>query len=411
MSANADGPRAVEVDGVSKSFRRPYERVHTIKERVLHPLRRTRYDTLTALRDVSFEVADGEFFGIVGRNGSGKSTLLKCIAGIYATDAGRIRLRGQMSPFIELGVGFNPDLPARDNVLLNAIMLGLSPAEAEERFDAVIEYAELADFVDVKLKNYSSGMQVRLAFAVMVQVDADLLLIDEVLAVGDAAFQQKCYDTLQRRREEGTTVLFVTHDMNTVERVCDRAMLLEGGRIVEVGDPRRVASRYNEINFRGLRETELSSERTGDGGARIVDAWFEDENGERAPALMQGSSCSFHLLAELERAATDPILSFTLADSTHREVFGASTSWSGVRTGSFAPGERVEMSVAFDCLVAPGRYFASPAVSHNGPGDRLMAQADELVSMVVHGTRHGAGVVALPHEISVTHVDTKEVVR
>src|SRR5919204_887197 len=220
MSANADGPRAVEVDGVSKSFRRPYERVHTIKERVLHPLRRTRYDTLTALRDVSFEVADGEFFGIVGRNGSGKSTLLKCIAGIYATDAGRIRLRGQMSPFIELGVGFTPDLPARDNVLLNAIMLGLSPAEAEERFDAVIEYAELADFVDVKLKNYSSGMQVRLAFAVMVQVDADLLLIDEVLAVGDAAFQQKCYDTLQRRREEGTTVLFVTHDMNTVERVC-----------------------------------------------------------------------------------------------------------------------------------------------------------------------------------------------
>jgi ABC-2 type transport system ATP-binding protein len=182
---------AVQVEGLHKQFRLPHEHVHTLKERVLHPLRRTSHDTLHALRDVSFEVSKGEFFGIVGRNGSGKSTLLKCMAGIYAADTGRIAVDGPLSTFIELGVGFNPDLPARDNVMLNATMLGLSPREALRRFDDVIAFAELEDFVDLKLKNYSSGMEVRLAFSVMIQVDAEILLIDEVLAVGDAAFQKK----------------------------------------------------------------------------------------------------------------------------------------------------------------------------------------------------------------------------
>ena len=177
---------AVSVDGVSKTFRLPQEQVHTLKERVVHPLRRRSFERLEALKDVSLSVGKGEFFGIVGRNGSGKSTLMKCLAGIYTADAGEMWLRGRMAPFIELGVGFNPDLTAHDNVLLNAVMLGLSPDEADERYDAIIDFAELREFQDLKLKNYSSGMQVRLAFAVMVHVDADLLLIDEVLAVGDA---------------------------------------------------------------------------------------------------------------------------------------------------------------------------------------------------------------------------------
>ena len=180
------GPLAVSVEGVAKEFRLPHEQVSTLKERALHPFRRTTVDRLHALEDVSFTVGQGEFFGIVGRNGSGKSTLLKCLAGIYRVDRGAIRMRGRLSTFIELGVGFNPDLAARDNVLINGIMLGLSPKEALRRFDAIIAFAELEEFVDLKLKNYSSGMQVRLAFSVMSQVDADVLLIDEVLAVGDA---------------------------------------------------------------------------------------------------------------------------------------------------------------------------------------------------------------------------------
>ena len=185
---------------------------------------------LEALRGVSFAVEHGEFFGIVGRNGSGKSTLLKCLAGIYRLDGGEIWVDGRMSTFIELGVGFNPDLAARDNVILNGIMLGLTPREARRRYDEVIEFAELREFEDLKLKNYSSGMHVRLAFSVMIQVDADVLLIDEVLAVGDAAFQQKCFDEFNRLRDEGRTIVLVTHDMASVQRFCHRAMLLERGR-------------------------------------------------------------------------------------------------------------------------------------------------------------------------------------
>src|SRR5256885_3594245 len=208
---------SVAVHDVSKTFRLPHEQVHTLKERALHPFRKRKIEELRALVDVSVDIRKGEFFGIVGRNGSGKTTLMKCLAGIYRTDAGEIWLRGRMAPFIELGVGFNPDLTARDNVMINAIMLGLTPSEARERYDAIIDFAELERFVDLKLKNYSSGMQVRLAFAVMVYVDADLLLIDEVLAVGDAAFQSKCHDALMRARDDGRTILLVTHDMNAVQ--------------------------------------------------------------------------------------------------------------------------------------------------------------------------------------------------
>src|SRR3954464_6469075 len=248
---------AVVVDGAHKSFRRPTESRHTLKERVMHPFRRPGMHRLDALTDVSFAVETGEFFGIVGRNGSGKSTLLKCLAGIYQLDQGAIYVDGRMSTFIELGVGFNMDLAAYDNVILNATMLGLSQRETRARYDRIIDFAELREFADLKLKNYSSGMLVRLAFAVMIQVDAEILLIDEVLAVGDAAFQQKCYDEFARIRRSGTTVLFVTHDMNAVQRFCDRAVLLEHGRNVELGEPQKVGDRYLELNFsRDARDAE-----------------------------------------------------------------------------------------------------------------------------------------------------------
>ncbi len=162
-------------------------------------------------------------------------------------------VHGRLAPFIELGVGFNPDLAARDNVMINAMMLGLTRKEARERFDAIVEFAELEEYMDLKLKNYSSGMQVRLAFAVAIQVDADILLIDEVLAVGDAAFQQKCFDEFGRLKAAGRTIVFVTHDMGAVERFCDRAMLLERGRVVDIAEPASIARQYNELNFHRVR--------------------------------------------------------------------------------------------------------------------------------------------------------------
>src|SRR3954469_12406685 len=280
---------AIVVEGVSKHFKRPHEQMHTLKERALHPFRRSGFDRFTAVDDVGFHVDQGEFFGIVGRNGSGKSTLLKLIAGIYQSNGGEIWVNGRMSTFIELGVGFNPDLAARDNVVLNGVMLGLNPREARARYDEVIDFAELHDFQELKLKNYSSGMQVRLAFSVMVHVDADVLLIDEVLAVGDVAFQQKCFDVFYGLRDAGKTIVFVTHDMSAVRRFCDRALLIERGVVRLIGEPERVANHYVELNFgrdeladgdAGTVGNSVLEERFGDQKAQIVDAWFEDAAGE-----------------------------------------------------------------------------------------------------------------------------------
>lgn len=240
---------ALLIDGVSKSFSLPADRVQTLKERALHPVRSRERNEFDALQDVTFHVEKGEFFGLVGRNGSGKSTLLKCIAGIYAPNAGAIHHDGLISSFIELGVGFNPELPAYDNVVLNATLMGLDIEAARGSFEQVMDFAELWDFENLKLKNYSSGMYVRLAFSVMLRVDAEILLIDEVLAVGDAAFQHKCFEQFEKMREDGKTIVFVTHGMDTVKHFCDRAALLDRGKLVAVGGADEVSARYLELNF------------------------------------------------------------------------------------------------------------------------------------------------------------------
>ena len=211
-------------------------------------LRREPDDLLPALEDVAFDIRPGEFFGIVGRNGSGKSTLLKCMAGIYEADRGSIQVDGRLAPFVELGVGFDAELTGRDNILVNGVMLGLTRRQVRERFDDIVAFAELQEFVDLQLKNYSSGMSVRLAFSVAIQVDADVLLIDEVLAVGDSSFQAKCFEEFERLKAEGRTIVFVTHDMDAVERFCDRAMLLEQGRVVDIGEPESIVEQYEEVN-------------------------------------------------------------------------------------------------------------------------------------------------------------------
>jgi len=234
----------IEAKNLHKTYRVPAERMDTLKERAMHPFRSRRDTRLEALRDVSFEIRRGEFFGIAGANGSGKSTLLKLLADVYAPDSGTIRTAGRIAPFIELGVGLNPEFAAYDNVVISGVMMGLEPEEARARYPEIIEFAGLEDFTELKLKNYSSGMRVRLAFAVMVQVDADILLIDEVLAVGDAEFREKCLERTHRLRSEGKTVILVTHSMDALAKECDRALLLRQGEVVAEGDPREVARRY-----------------------------------------------------------------------------------------------------------------------------------------------------------------------
>jgi ABC-type polysaccharide/polyol phosphate transport system ATPase subunit len=237
---------AIEAMGVSKSFRIPHEQRTHFKEYFMHPLRRTTYERNDALKDVSFSVDPGEFFGISGPNGSGKSTLLRILAGIYVPDKGRVRVNGLLSPFIELGVGFNLELNARDNIRINATLSGLTSRELDEKFDEILAFSELERFIDQKLKNYSSGMLMRLAYSIAIQIPFDVLLLDEVLAVGDENFQQKCFATFERFRNEGKTVVLVTHQLELLYRFCDRVLLLERGAVQGIGAPEDVVKAPGE---------------------------------------------------------------------------------------------------------------------------------------------------------------------
>ena len=409
--ATGHGRPAVVVDHVNKRFRVPKERYHTLKERALHGFRRTRWEVLEGLHDVSFSVAPGEFFGVVGRNGSGKSTLLKCMAGIYRADGGDITVRGRLSTFIELGVGFNMDLAAEDNVVLNAVLLGLDPHDARARVDSVIDFAGLEEFRDLKLKNYSSGMYVRLAFSVMIHVDADVLLIDEVLAVGDAAFQHKCYAEFERLRDQGRTIVFVTHDMHAVNRFCHRALLLERGRVVAIGDPKDVTGQYMAVNFReerGLDAVELIGELD-DRAAYVADAWLEDEHGERREYVAPGDSVTCKVQVNFNWALEDPVLVLVIETAAGAIAFATSSAWTGRSSGRFEPGERVVFAVAFENRLVPGRYYVSPQVALlEGENAGVVDRRDRAAAFVVTGAGgqdHGA---ATTHELRIERLGVRE---
>ena len=393
-------PPAVEAHGVSKAFRLPHVRYSTLKERALHPFASSSYDTLQALADVSFDIRRGEFYGIVGRNGSGKSTLLKCIAGIYAIDGGTLDVKGRLSPFIELGVGFNPDLTARDNVLVNAIMLGLSRREAKRRFDEIIAFAELEDFVDLKLKNYSSGMSIRLGFSVAIQVDAEILLVDEVLAVGDASFQRKCYDEFGRMRDAGKTIVFVTHDMSAVERFCDRAMLLEKGLMLEIGDPDHISGRYTEVNFGYLPGSDKPAHDGRPAEARVRSAWTENADGERILSSLQGETCRFCMEVEFEADVPQPVFSVTVRNDVRHVIFIPSSLHHGP-VEPFRAGERAIVRLGFQNWLAPSRYTLTPSVATWDPDYRVIDQREDFASLIVDAPIRSGGVADLPTELEI----------
>jgi ABC-2 type transport system ATP-binding protein len=267
---------AVKVSHVSKNFKLPHETISTVKGMFTNKLfRKNRHsvETQHALQDISFEVKKGEFFGIVGRNGSGKSTLLKMLAGVYQPNAGNIVTKGKLVPFIELGVGFNPELTGRENVYLNGALMGFTRKQVDSQYDQIVKFAELEEFMDQKLKNYSSGMQVRLAFSVATTAKADILLIDEVLAVGDADFQRKCFEYFKGLKKANKTVIFVTHDMNAVREYCDRALLIDGSRVQEIGHPEKVSQEYSRLfmneNVDAMESGDDNNKRWGSGQVRF----------------------------------------------------------------------------------------------------------------------------------------------
>jgi len=397
----AERPPAIQVEELSKSFRIPTQRIDSLKERATHPFAPREYRELKALDGISFEIRQGEFFGIVGRNGSGKSTLLKLLASIYKADAGTIRVAGRLAPFIELGVGFNVELSARENVVLNGVMMGLTPTESRRRLDPVIEFAELGEFIDLKLKNYSSGMLVRLSFALMLQADADILLIDEVLAVGDASFQQKCADAFRRMKGEGKTIILVTHEMAAVERYCHRALLISDGHIQAIGEPTEIANEYLRLNF----------SEDADGGPapdpvatvaedlKLLGTWVADEAGTRTNSVEHGKPIRLHAEVELTRDVSGLAIGFAIANANGLGMFEFGGPVHAEGQEALKAGQRVRVDTEVENPLAPGRYFVHCGIHRQGAGGgTVVMYTENSADFVVFGSA-SRGLLSLDHEI------------
>jgi ABC-2 type transport system ATP-binding protein len=349
---------AISVEHVSKDFILPHEKVNSIKGLFTSTAKRRGRkgkEIQHALKDISFEVKKGEFFGIVGRNGSGKSTLLKILAGIYQQNAGTVHTWGKLVPFIELGVGFNPELTGRENVYLNGAMLGFSEKEVRAMYKDIVDFAELERFMDQKLKNYSSGMQVRLAFSLATRAHADILLIDEVLAVGDADFQRKCFEYFKKLKKDKTTVVFVSHDMAAVREYCDRAMLIEDNRTLGVGSTEQVASQYLQL-FMGDEvvtvEKDKNQDRWGDKAMYVSD--ISASVGEDFITITQSIKAS----RDMER----PIAGFRIRDGAGEEVTGTNTKIERESLPDFKAGETATIVWTVPNIFSDGQYFVDPSL-------------------------------------------------
>ncbi|MDD5396693.1 MAG: ABC transporter ATP-binding protein [Candidatus Moranbacteria bacterium] len=335
---------AISVKNVSKTFKIPHEKISSLRGAAVSAFKKNSYEEFKALDDVSFEVKKGEFFGIIGRNGSGKSTLLKILAGIYQTDKGSVKIDGRISPFLELGIGFNPELSGRDNVYLNATVLGLSKKEIDKKFDSIVQFSELERFIDQKLKNYSSGMQVRLAFSVSIHANREILLMDEVLAVGDSNFQSKCLSEFSKYRDAGKTVILVTHDIATVQRYCDRALLLRNGKIIKIGKAEDVGTEYMYQNMSDEEKRIFDEEKQKKDGkeknvaisneenkteshkiAEITKVEFLDKDGKEKNVFETGDDMSIRVYFDIKKAKNDLNFGLAVHSQDGLYIFGINT--------------------------------------------------------------------------------------
>jgi len=359
---NHDVEIAISVSGVSKNFQLPHEKIDSLKGAFAHPFKKkSSAETQHALKDISFDVKKGEFFGIVGRNGSGKSTLLKIIAGIYQPTKGSISINGRLVPFIELGVGFNPELTGRENVYLNGALMGFAKKEIDAKYDAIVDFSELERFMDQTLKNYSSGMQVRLAFSVAtILAQSDILLIDEVLAVGDSAFQKKCFAYFRKLKKEHKTVIFVSHDMNAIQEYCDRAVLIEDSEMVLEGSSSEIASAYtrmfadDEVNNKD--DLRNKKKRWGSGDVKYTKA------GISSPIVKAEESLTISVKAKAYKETTgEVIFGFKIKDSENKAIFGTNTKIKKQNL-LIKKGEDLTIDWKLPVMLNDGFYFIDVAV-------------------------------------------------
>lgn len=374
---------AIEIKDIHKEFILPQSKNTSMKQVAVNIVKRNNKVTQKVLDGVSFTINKGDFFGIVGRNGSGKSTLLKLIAGVYYPTAGEIALHGGLTPFIELGVGFNPELSGRDNVYLNGALLGFSREQMDEMYDEIVEFAELAPFMDQKLKNYSSGMQVRLAFSIAIKAKNDILIFDEVLAVGDEAFQRKCLDVFESYKASGQTVVLVTHDMDTVKKFCNRAALIQNGKLIKQGNPVEVADTYSELNLEKVAQ-EVERKQSKKGKTEIcvrVDRSVYNIADDMSLAVEWPSSWEVDsVMVDLYRKSGELVTNFISSRESKRQLEGNS------------------IKLSTKLLVTSGSYFVNVTLWNN---DMLVKAEYELCTFVVSdkwpkGMTKNGGLCVLP---------------
>lgn len=381
----------VSVHNLHKIFRLPKEQHSGIKQKVINSIKGIRgYEEQHVLKGISFAVNEGDFFGIVGRNGSGKSTLLKLLAQIYSPNKGTVKVAGSLVPFIELGVGFNPELTGRENVFLNGALLGYSHEEMEKRYDGIVQFAELGRFMDQKLKNYSSGMQVRLAFSIAIQAEGDILLLDEVLAVGDEAFQRKCFNYFNELKRRKKTVILVTHDMGAVERFCNRAVFIENGEIKLMGAPHKVAAAYSKSNDDAYLESqkELAKKRSKEAPFTIQ---MLNSKGQETTSFMYGEKVTVRLIWKQKNVQSGGVALFCEGGEY---VFGPNTYQDGYKLKN-----ENQLDYEFTANLNEGKYFLKAGLNGVNDVDRIafIDEGPHFTVSRIHGSPRWGGITKMDY--------------
>ncbi len=389
---------AIKVSSVSKTFKLPHEKQTSLKGSFLGRLRGGGYEIQQAVKNVSFKIGKGEFFGIVGRNGSGKSTLLKCIAGVYLPNEGRIHINGKLVPFIELGVGFNPELSGRDNVYLNGALLGFSRKQMDGMYDDIVAFSELAKFMEQKLKNYSSGMQVRLAFSIAIKAQGDILLLDEVLAVGDAAFQQKCFDYFASLKRDKKTIILVSHSMPMIERFCERALLLEAGEVKHIGTSSEVAGMYEDMIMQeeALKKGEVDSDDEVTGRDAFESSIELRQNGKVVKSVEAFKK--FQIVVQLKSLKKSHKVHVGIAmKNSEGEVLFATDTQEHIKHVELIKGKEKKVLIEIDNVFSNGMYVFTLGIGEAGStSQRQLLKRRAVSPFTVYGVRHGGGGLVIP---------------
>ena len=384
----------IEVVDIGKSFRRYRARPGSLKQRITKF--RLRSEEFWALKDVTFDVTPGTTVGLIGPNGSGKTTLLKIVAGILRPTEGRVVTRGRIAALLELGAGFHPELTGRENVYLNASILGLSRKETAAAFDSIVDFAELADFIDSQVKFYSSGMFVRLGFAVAVHVDPQILLVDEVLAVGDEGFQRKCLERIGEFQREGRTIVFVTHAADLVRRICDDAVVLNRGKIHARGVPDQVVREFRALM---LRDDLPYAGEEGTREIEIVSASLMREDGSSADVVATGEGMILQVDLKAHRPVDDPVVAFALHDRNNQFVFGTNTDWRGRRFRPFEGKKRIRFHLRTMPLT-DGQYWVTIGV-HSRDASRTYHALEQRFTFGMERGEENPGKIFIPVDVDV----------